>query len=201
MIRCKSRNHVKIVAISKETLIPDDPSKASSDRLRIPGARAPGDLSRTVPQSDVPSQENPGQASGDRLQSSEEESTDLPVVTESSKRPNTSKPTGQHNVSTHVPKCPSCEVCKLTMTARAPYKNRPEACGYRTHHPLIKISDAFTADHKVLKEDKDSRLQHRYAILLFLLYIPRYPTKRVLRDKKVTHNVKPHTTRDSRASK
>ena len=33
--------------------------------------------------------------------SSEEESTDLPSIAERSKRPNTSKPTGRHNVFTH----------------------------------------------------------------------------------------------------
>ena len=47
---------------SQESRMPDNPSKASRDRLQNPGAR-----SRTVLQSDVPSQENPGQASGDRL--------------------------------------------------------------------------------------------------------------------------------------
>ena len=56
-----------IVAGPEKFRIPDDPSKASGDRLQIPGASTSGDLSREVLQYDVPSQENPGQASGDRL--------------------------------------------------------------------------------------------------------------------------------------
>ena len=43
-----------------------------------------------------------------------------------SKRPNTSMPTGKHNVFTHVPKDPNCAVCKLTKARRAPCRNRPE---------------------------------------------------------------------------
>ena len=44
----------------------DVTEKASGDRLRIHGARAPGDQSRKARQADVRSQENPRQASGDR---------------------------------------------------------------------------------------------------------------------------------------
>ena len=66
-MRCKSENRVLIVAGSKELRITDVSAKASGDRLQIPSARAPGDGSREVPQSDGPSQENPSQASGDRL--------------------------------------------------------------------------------------------------------------------------------------
>ena len=68
IIRCKSENHLSVVALSEEPRTPDVPSKASGDRLRIPGARSPGDQSRKTVQSDVPSQENPGQASGGPLQ-------------------------------------------------------------------------------------------------------------------------------------
>ena len=54
--RCKSENPVPIVAVSKEPRTPDDPSKASGDRL-LPGASTSGDQPRKVLQSDVPSQE------------------------------------------------------------------------------------------------------------------------------------------------
>ena len=37
--RCMSENQVPIVAVSEELRLPDDPSKASGDRLQIPGAR------------------------------------------------------------------------------------------------------------------------------------------------------------------
>ena len=83
--------------------------------------------------------------------SSDEESTDLPVITDKSKRPNTS-----HNVFKHFHKDLYCEVCKLTKTARP--RKRPEARRDRNHHPL-KFGDAVTADHHAL-----SRLQHRYAV-------------------------------------
>ena len=46
---------------------------------------------------------------------------------------------------------------KLTNTTRA-----PEARGDRVHLPQ-NFGDAFTADHKVLSEENESRLQHRYA--------------------------------------
>ena len=65
VIRCKSENHVPSAPISNAPRLPDVFSQASGDRLEIPGASASGDRSRKVRQSDVPSQENPGQASGD----------------------------------------------------------------------------------------------------------------------------------------
>ena len=58
VIRCKSENHVPLVAVSEELRIPDVLSKAAGDRLHIAGASGPGDWSRKVLQSDVPSQEN-----------------------------------------------------------------------------------------------------------------------------------------------
>ena len=67
--RCKSENHVPLLAVAEEPRIPDAPSKASGDRLRIPGGRSSGDQSREVLQSDVPGLENAGQASGDRWHS------------------------------------------------------------------------------------------------------------------------------------
>ena len=66
----KSENHVPIVEVSKGARVPDFPVKASGDRLQRPGARAARADGEKVPQSDVPRQENPGQASGDRLHSS-----------------------------------------------------------------------------------------------------------------------------------
>ena len=56
----------------------------------------------------------------------EEESTELLVFAERSKGPNTSKPTGRHNLFLHVPKDPNCGVCKLMKTTGAPCRNRLE---------------------------------------------------------------------------
>ena len=54
---------MSLVADSEGPQKPDVPENASDDRLRIPGARSSGDPSRKVLQSDVPSPENPDQAS------------------------------------------------------------------------------------------------------------------------------------------
>ena len=82
-------------------------------------------------------------------------------------------------LSTHFLRDPDSEVCKLTNTTRAPYRNRPEARGDRVHHPQ-KLGDAIAVDHKVLNEENKSRLQHRCAVVVQDLYsygIQRYPTK------------------------
>ena len=92
---------------------------------------------------------------------SEEESTDLPFTAEKSKRPTKRKPTDRHYVSTHFPRDPNCEVCKLTKTTRASCRNRPDARGDRIHL-------------------NESRLQHRYAVVMQDLssyWIQRYRTR------------------------
>ena len=65
---CELENHVPNVAFSEERGTPDDPSKASSNRSRTPGAGSSGDWSREVLRSDVPGHLNPGQASDDLFQ-------------------------------------------------------------------------------------------------------------------------------------
>ena len=60
-------SRVPIVAVSKEPHVSDDPSQSSGARLQIPGARSSKGRSRKDLHSNVPSQENPGQALGDRL--------------------------------------------------------------------------------------------------------------------------------------
>ena len=47
--------------------MPDDASKASGDRVQIPGARESGALLPTVLHADVPNQETHGQASVNQL--------------------------------------------------------------------------------------------------------------------------------------
>ena len=62
VIMCKTENHVPVVEVPKEIRIPDVLGRPdTSPRCQIINR------SREVLQSDVPSQENPGQASGDRL--------------------------------------------------------------------------------------------------------------------------------------
>ena len=87
---------------------------------------------------------------------SEEESNDLPLFAEKSKRPTTSKSTGKHNVFTLVPKDPDCEVWKITKTTRAPFTKRQDERRDRIQLPQ-NFGDAMTADHKVLNEENESR--------------------------------------------
>ena len=67
----------------------------------------------------------------------------------------------------------------LTETAQAPCRSRPEARGDRTHHSHT-CGDAIEADHKVLNEENESRLQRRCAVReqdLYSYWIQSYPTE------------------------
>ena len=66
----------------------------------------------------------------------EKEPAELPVFAERSDTPNTSQPTGNHNVFTLSPKDTNCELCQLTHTPRAQCKNRPAR---RPHSSSTKI--------------------------------------------------------------
>ena len=115
----------------------------------------------------------PNEKTLDLRVSSNKESTDILVFAEGSKRSNTSKPTGRHIVLTHFSKDPDCG---LTKTTRAPCSNRPDARGDRVHHPQ-KFGDAVKADHEVLNDENDSRLQHRCAGFFYSFRIQSYPTQ------------------------
>ena len=128
MIGCKSENHV---AVAEEARLSDVPAKG--DRLRFPGVQATKtgrtrfhkgfNLSKKAslvnPQTHTivvveqlvvgPREKTPE----DMRVNSEEESADLRGFAEKTKRPNTSKSTGEHNAFTHFPQDPICEVCKL----------------------------------------------------------------------------------------
>ena len=112
--------------------------------------------------------------------SSAEKWTDLPLITDKVEE---TKTQASQLASTmfflHFPKHPNREVCKLTKTTRAPCRNRPDARGDRIHLPH-KFVDAITADFQVLNDECESRLQHRYAVVvprqLFLLD-PNLPTE------------------------
>ena len=169
-IWCKSENHVPIVAVSQAPCDSSVPIQTRRDRSSVvPKCRQlfeeglSGDAS--VSDNDVVEQLVVEPTPVVMRVSSEEESIDLLVFAERSKRPNTSKPTGRHNVFT--------QVCKFTKTTRAPFRNRPETRGDRNYHPQ-KFGDATMADRKVLDEENESRWQHRYAVVgagyLFSLY-------------------------------
>ena len=93
---------------SDESRVPDDPSKASGERLQIPGARPSGGRSRKVLQSGVPSQENSGQPSGDRLrfpavQAAGHWSCKVPDWIQFYKEGHSDEPPDSHNVVVEQP--------------------------------------------------------------------------------------------------
>ena len=67
---------------------------------------------------------------------------------------------GRHNVVSHFPKDPNCEVCRRTNVTKEP-------CRILTIEQtdfLIaeRFDDLITGDHKVLNEDQESRMHHKY---------------------------------------
>ena len=77
-------------------------AQASGDRLHFPGVQAPGDRSHEVPEWPQLFEEgysgDPKEKTLDDMLVNSESFADLPVFAERSKRPHTSKPTGNHNV-------------------------------------------------------------------------------------------------------
>ena len=83
---------------------------------------------------------------------------------------------GKHSVYTHFPKDRNCEICKRTNITRAPCRRRIGRVAPRAEN----FGDLITADHKVLRENCESRNNHRYAIVvedLATQWIQAYPCK------------------------
>ena len=81
---------------------------------------------------------------------------------------------GKHSVCTHFPKDRNCEICKRTKITRAPCRRRSGGAVLRAEN----FGDLITADHKVLSENCESRINHRYAIVvqdLATQWIQAYP--------------------------
>ena len=53
---------------------------------------------------------------------------------------------------------------------RAPCKNRLEARGDRAHHPQ-NFGDALSADHEVVSDVNEARVQHHYAFVVKILHL------------------------------
>ena len=83
---------------------------------------------------------------------------------------------GKHSVYTHFPKDRNCEICKRTNTTRASCRRlNGEAVPRATN-----FGDLITADHKVLRDNCESRNNHRYAVVVQYLatqWIQAYPCK------------------------
>ena len=78
-----------------------------------------------------------------------------------------------------LPKDPNCAVCRRTKVTRAPCGRNPD-----DQSDSIKFADRFgdmrTTNHKVLHEEQESRLHHRYAVVvqdLTTQWIQSYPCK------------------------
>ena len=83
---------------------------------------------------------------------------------------------GKHNIETHFPKDPNCDIRKRTKITRAPCRKRTGAAIPREE----KFDDLITEDHKVLSEGCESRSIHRYAVVvqdLATQWIQSYPCK------------------------
>ena len=72
----------------------------------------------------------------------------------------------------HFPKDRNCEVCMRTKITRAPCRRRIGGAVLRAE----KFGDLITADQKVLNEERESRNNHRYAIVVQDL-AQSYPSK------------------------
>ena len=84
-----------------------------------------------------------------------------------------------HNLWTHFPKDPNCEICKSCKATRA-------QCRQKTHGkpddlPIPKkFADSITADHQILNEDDASRNHDRVALIIldrFTQWTESYPCK------------------------
>ena len=82
----------------------------------------------------------------------------------------------EHSVFTHFPKDRNCEICQRTKITRAPCRRRNGEAVLRAEN----FGDLLTADHKVLRENCESRNNHRYAFVvqdLATQWIQSYPCK------------------------
>ena len=90
---------------------------------------------------------NPEQGSPDTSSSSHE----LPMES----RAKVELGSGKRSVFSHFPKDPNCDFCLKTKTTRASCRRRAGTVVPRAEH----FGDLISADHKVLSEESESRIQ------------------------------------------
>ena len=102
-----------------------------------------------------------------------------PPLMRTSARPSLNKPGGKHNLHTHFPKDPKCDVCKRTKITRAFCKKN---CGRTRRSSNAENIKAFiAADQKAFNEENDSRLRQRSSVVvqdLATQWIQSYPRKK-----------------------
>ena len=83
---------------------------------------------------------------------------------------------GKHSVYTHFPKDPNCDICLKTKITRASCRRRAGTVVPRAEN----VGDLVTADHKIFSEERESRNNHRHAVVvqdLATQWIQSYPCK------------------------
>ena len=68
---------------------------------------------------------------------------------------------GKHSVHIHFHKDRNCEICKRTKITKAPCRRRNGEAVFRAEN----YGDLKKADHKVLSDSRESRNNHRYAVV------------------------------------
>ena len=82
----------------------------------------------------------------------------------------------KHCIYTHFTKDWNCDMCLKTQIARVPCRRRNE----RSIPRAEKFGDLTTVEHKILNEGRESRNNHRYAVVVQDVasqWIPSYPCK------------------------
>ena len=77
----------------------------------------------------------------------------------------TNRAGGRHNLFTHFPKDTNCRVCRRSKVTTAPCTRNSDDRADR-----IKVAERFgdkiTADHKILTEEQEARMHHKYAAVV-----------------------------------
>ena len=74
-------------------------------------------------------------------------------------------PLGEHNIFTHFPKHPDCDICNRTKITRAHCRSGGHGAPDALPEPQA-WADAITADHKVLNEEQQDRHFNRNALVI-----------------------------------
>ena len=92
----------------------------------------------------------------------------IPPPTSRLEKPSSNKPGGKHNLFKHSPKDPNFEICRQTMITRGPCKINP--CHRADRQQRVdNFWDIIPADHVIVKEENESRLQYCFSAVVQIL--------------------------------
>ena len=144
---CRSENHVPVVALTRHQSTPAIAADHSLPDWLQPFTEGSVEA--------APAIESEG-----RNNSTQDAEPEVPALAQT---PNASQ--SKHHLFTNFPKDPKCDVCRMTKTVRARFLKRLEMCTDGVVPPT-KFGEVITADHKVLSEDNESKLERRYSVAL-----------------------------------